>query len=136
MCAVLLVLQIQLELGGAGPDPQGVHTTHCDSLLAGKSFPTILQPPPASHGGWGWWWSLHTPLPAVHCVFLFYPVRLADQPLHCPRARAVYLLGGGGMFFLLRETQMFKTVPRARVFILDGAIFFMEWKTAVFSCPH
>lgn len=96
MCAVLLVLQIQLELGGAGPDPQGAHTTHCDSLLAGKSFPTILQPPPASHGGWGWWWSLHTPLPAVHCVFLFYPVRLADQPLHCPRARAVYLLGEGG----------------------------------------
>lgn len=44
--------------------------------------------------------------------------------------------GEGGMFFLLRETQMFKTVPRARVFILDGAIFFMEWKTAVFSCPH
>lgn len=33
---------------------------------------------------------------AWHCVFLFYPVRLADQPLHCPRARAVYLLGEGG----------------------------------------
>lgn len=56
----------------------------------------LLQPPPASHGGWGGWLSLHTPLPAVLGigVFLFYPVRLADQPLHCPRARAVYLLGG------------------------------------------
>lgn len=40
-----------------------------------------------------------------------------------------------GMFSLLRVTRMSKTVPRTGVFILVGAIFFMEWNLIVFSAP-
>lgn len=71
MWVELLVLQIQVELGGARLGLQGTPTMHHDSLLAGESFPTILQPPPASHGGWGWLWSLHTPF--WLCLALVYP---------------------------------------------------------------
>lgn len=59
-----------LELGGAGLGPQEAPTMHHDSLPAGKSFPANLKPPPASHSGWGWWWSLHTPF--LLCLALGY----------------------------------------------------------------
>lgn len=129
MQAILLVLQKQWEtvetgwaLRSSQPHTATVSWQEGDSLcsVAPSCIPSLL----------GIGCSLSMPLPVARgiAVFLFQLVRFAQFP----RGQRLSICLGD-TFPLLRETQLFKTVPGTGIFVLDGAIFFMEGNLAVFS---
>lgn len=67
-----------------------------------------------------------------HWCFLILPCEVSRPAFYTVPGQELSICLNG-MFLLLRETQMFKTVHRTRIFISDDAIFFMEWNRVVFS---
>lgn len=67
-----------------------------------------------------------------HWCFLILPCEVSRPAFYTVPGQELSICLNG-MFLLLRETQLFKTVHRTRIFISDDAIFFMEWNRVVFS---
>lgn len=130
MQVILLVLRIQWEIGRDEPGSQGAHSiaprlspdrkaipctavvSSCISLLLGRN--NVCK--------------------AVHASF-YCPWRCYFLTLACEVSQLTFYSVPGtiAVSSAKRVTQIFKTVPGTRVFILVGAVFFMQWNLVIFS---